>query len=321
MNNNDKDIVPKHPIGVVANRTGVTPDVLRAWERRYKAVVPQRTETGRRLYSDRDIARVALFKRLIAAGRRISDVAGLELEELEAIAKEDRGAERRETGGRGSSGNGVAPAGQNGRQLLETAIGAVLRYDSETLERTLAVAGLTMDPAELRRDLIHPLMREIGDRWRDGEIRVVQEHMASAIVRSFLEGLRKRPVGGSRPKIAVTTPSGQLHEMGALMAAAVADEAGWDVVYLGANLPAEEIGSGAHALGVRAVAVSLAFVEDEARAAEEIRSIRRHLGPGMPLIVGGRAASVLATAIREAGGVLVEDLDEFRGELDRALSP
>ncbi|UCH85297.1 MAG: cobalamin-dependent protein [Candidatus Latescibacterota bacterium] len=312
MNNNDKDLTPRHPIGVVANRSGVSQDLLRAWERRYGAVTPGRTETGRRLYSDRDIARLILLRRLISAGRRISDVAGLGIQELEALVKEDRDATQV-----GSPRTDAGALDLGGERHLEAALDAVDRYDSDALQRTLAVAALTMGPAALRHELIVPLLREIGDRWIDGEIRVVQEHMATAIVKSFLESSRVPAIGNARPKIAVTTPAGQLHELGALMAAAVAEEAGWNVVYLGANLPAEEIGAGAVELGVGAVAISLVYVEDADAAAEEIRTIRRHIGPQIPLLIGGWGAASIADAIDEAGGVIVADLDDLRDQLDR----
>lgn len=81
---------PRHPIGVVSARTGIPQDLLRAWEKRYDAVVPGRGATGRRLYTDADIDKLRLLKRAVATGRRISDVAALSLEELKALTQEDR---------------------------------------------------------------------------------------------------------------------------------------------------------------------------------------------------------------------------------------
>jgi methylmalonyl-CoA mutase cobalamin-binding subunit len=101
------------------------------------------------------------------------------------------------------------------------------------------------------------------------------------------------------------------------MAAVVAEETGWDVIYLGTNLPADEIGIGARSLGVSAVALSVVYMDDGEKVAEEIRLIGQQLGPQVAMIVGGRVAAVLADTVREAGGIPVEDLDELREQLDR----
>ena len=77
-----------HPIRVVARRTGLTPDVLRAWEKRYKAVEPDRS-SGRRLYSDADVDRLLLLRRATLGGRSIGQVAGLSTAELEELTRAD----------------------------------------------------------------------------------------------------------------------------------------------------------------------------------------------------------------------------------------
>ena len=73
---------PRHLIQVVGRRTGISSDVIRAWERRYGAVISQRTDTNRRLYTDDDIEKLTLLKRAINAGRRIGDIANLSYDDL-----------------------------------------------------------------------------------------------------------------------------------------------------------------------------------------------------------------------------------------------
>ena len=83
---------PKHPIQVVARRTGLTADLLRVWEKRYEAVSPGRSATSRRLYSDADVHRLLLLRRATLGGRRIGQVAGLSTEELEVLVATDEAA-------------------------------------------------------------------------------------------------------------------------------------------------------------------------------------------------------------------------------------
>ena len=87
--NTETSTEPRHPIKVVARRTGLTPDVLRVWEKRYSAVTPTRVSTGRRLYSDQDVERLLLLRRATLVGRRIGQVAALPTDELETLVDED----------------------------------------------------------------------------------------------------------------------------------------------------------------------------------------------------------------------------------------
>jgi len=310
MRKPDLDLAPKHPIGVVSNRTGIAPDLLRAWERRYGAVEPHRTETGRRLYSDRDIKRLSLLRRLVSGGRRISDVASRDLEELVAMAEEDRRAMARDT----ATSDEAAGLTSNG--YLASALDAVDRLDNVGLESVLSDAAMAMSPIEMRSELITPLLRELGARWRTGSHRIAHEHLASSIVRAFVEGMRHRTSGGSRPKVIVAAPSDQRHELGALMAAAAAEEVGWEAVYFGADLPAEEIAVGARKLHAGAIAISIIYVADRYRLAEELKSLRRSVGDEIAILVGGRAAPTLKTTLDDINAVLVEDVADLQYQLE-----
>jgi DNA-binding transcriptional MerR regulator/methylmalonyl-CoA mutase cobalamin-binding subunit len=310
MKSDKLDNNPRHPIGVVSRRTGIPQDLIRAWERRYGVVSPGRTDTRRRLYSDTDVRRLLLLKRLVDGGRRISDVANMPLAELEALAEEDREAVVSQP---------LAGRGSGGGHPLEAAIDAALRMDREALEDILTEAALAMSPADLRQKLLSPLLVEVGERWRAGSLRVAHEHLATSIVRTFVEGMRRRTVDRSgRPKIVITTPVGEEHELGALMAALAAEEVGWDAVYMGAALPAEEIGAAVRHLGARAVGLSLVHA-DEARLADELRSIHRYLSDDVALLVGGRAATSFSDVIREIGAHPVADMLEFQSQLDGIL--
>src|SRR5215212_406517 len=92
IHRSDSDNTPRHPIGVVARRTGLKQDLIRAWERRYGAVEPGRTDTRRRFYSDADIERLLLLRRVVNTGRAIGQVAGLSNEELQALIDEEPAA-------------------------------------------------------------------------------------------------------------------------------------------------------------------------------------------------------------------------------------
>jgi len=300
---------PRHPIGVVSSRTGLPQDLIRAWERRYAAVIPTRGGTGRRLYSDLDVERLRLLKRAVAAGRRISDVATLGEDELRGLIAED-GAEE------------AAPAIPRGQtrpesagHILEECVAALEKMDRTGLEHALSSAAISLSTPHLRRQVIVPLMQVIGERWREGTVRVAQEHMATAVVRSFLSSMRPGTHGPSARRMLLTTPAGQQHELGALMAASAADEAGWDVVYLGPDLPAEEIAAAARQLDVDAVALSVIYGAHDRRIHDEIRKLRQYLDADIPLYIGGRAVLELGKGLEAEGIHAITDLDEFQSIL------
>lgn len=299
----------RHPIGVVSARTGLPQDLIRAWERRYDAVTPTRSDTGRRLYTDEDIEHLKLLKRAVSAGRRISDVAALPMGELRELIAEDH-AEGVDLQPRHHLGT----TEESAQALLDECLDALASLDRSRLERALADASVSLSQPHLRRHVIVPLLHSIGDRWREGTLRIVHEHMASSIVRSYLDNARgEKPA--SAPRLIATTPSGELHELGALMAAAAADEIGWNTVYLGPNTPAEEIAAGVRQLGARAVALSVAHRDDEHRMQDELRRLRGLLPDEVPVFVGGRGVAALGPALEADGVYFVADLPEFQDRL------
>lgn len=223
------DDTPRHRIGAVARLTGISTHALRVWERRYGTVKPGRSGGGDRLYSDGDVQRLRLIKRLLGLGHGIGDVAALPEEELEKLLSlHDQGESEAEA--------------EPGRQLVERYLEHIERLDLASAEQTLAGAALALPRRELIDLVLVPLLREVGSRWQAGELHVAQEHAASAMVRSQLGAMLRlfAPEVGA-PSAVATTPAGELHELGALMAAVVAAMSGWRSVYLGPNLPVSEV--------------------------------------------------------------------------------
>lgn len=312
MTTRKEDKPGQHPIGVAARRSGLKPDLIRAWERRYGAVIPTRSATGRRLYSEQDIERLILLRRLIAAGWRISDVADKRLPQLREL-------NRRELAARSEN----APLQEHepsASAYRDRALDAVLNLDAKHLDSILKEAMFTQSPIDFREKTLVPLLTAIGALWRSGEIRVVHEHLASAIIRTFFDSMNHRSPGTGRPGILIATPSGQLHEFGALMAAAAVDEIGWRAEYFGPNLPAGEIAAGAAALDIRAIAVSAIVTNDDAALMAELREIRRLVAPDIVLLIGGKAVAGLSPMLSEIGWVYLANYKELQEYLEQLLS-
>lgn len=299
---------PRHSIAVVSRRTGLSQLVLRAWERRYGVVDPGRTDSGRRRYSDLDVERLTLLGRLTAADHRIGDIANLPLAELRQLVSELPGP--------AVTAPAPAPQAADASALLEHAMRAVAALDAAALEGVLARASMILGRAALRQELIQPLLEGIGQRWREGSLRIAHEHMATTVVHAFLaaSNAAQVPEPGA-PLLVVAAPARNRHELGALMAASQGRDLGWEVLYLGVDLPAEEIAAAAHQRGARAVFLSLIYPPADPVVAAQIEQLRRLLGSGVSLLAGGGAAQTYAATLAPAGAAIIATPAEFGAAL------
>ena len=299
---------PGHPIKVAVRRTGLSAHVIRVWERRYGAVAPARTETNRRLYSDDDIARLQWLQRAVQAGQSIGRIARLPTDQLVKLA----GA------GREAAPSTPGPTAGDGRggEFLEGSLAAVRDLDAESLQDHLARASVALSQRALLEEVVQPLMERIGRMWQEGALRVAAEHMATAVVRGFIGGLRPGPAAnGAAPRVVATTPAGQMHELGALIASLAATSEGWNSTYLGPDLPAEEIAGAAAATGARAVLLSIVYPGDDPRLGGELIKLGGLLGEEVALLAGGRAAPQYAPFLERAGALTPATLDDLRDSL------
>jgi DNA-binding transcriptional MerR regulator/methylmalonyl-CoA mutase cobalamin-binding subunit len=301
-----------YPIRVVARRIGLTSHVIRVWEKRYGAVSPRRTPTNRRLYSDSDVERLRLLHRATLTGHSIGQIAQWPTERLRDLLVSD---------------DVVAPTppsttnaqlvGPSPQPILDASLEAVERLDAATLEEILAQASVVLSQPDLIEQVIVPLMYRIGDRWHEGTLRVAHEHLASAVVRTSLGSLsRGFSPSLPAPTLVAATPTGQLHELGALIVATTAASNGWRVTYLGPSLPAEEIAGAAHHTPARAVALSLVYPPDDPFLRGELIKLQRGLPEGTALLVGGQAYDTYQDVLEEIGALVLKDLPDLRKHLD-----
>ncbi|MCG3154794.1 MAG: HTH-type transcriptional repressor CarH [bacterium] len=309
----------RYPINIVARRTGLSPHVIRIWERRYGAVVPQRSHTNRRMYSEADIERFTLLRKAVDLGHGIGHVAKLPTERLrQLIALE--GAPAREPAvasvlNAQRSAMSSAPAAQDSVHV-EACLAAVRRLDAMELERAIARAAVALSRPVLIDQVLVPLIHEVGELWQVGTLRVVHEHLLTAAIRSFWSTIRspQEALPGA-PNMVITTPAGQIHELGAILAAATASAMGWRTTYLGPNLPAEEIAAALEFNQAQIVALSIVYPDDDPLLEHELRRLRHYLHPAIAIIVGGRAAQSYHRVLDEIGAERICVLADFRERL------
>lgn len=259
----------RFPMRVVARMTGLAPDTIRAWERRYAAVVPERSEGNTRRYSADDVRRLTLLKELVDRGHAISGVASLAEEELQRLAV---GTLTVSQGG-DEANDGDEMPGMSFSAIREAYLGAVSRLDTRRASEILLRVATLLDARDTVFRLVVPLMQEVGERWAHAELGVAQEHLVSAQLRGLVSNLlRLSPPDRGARRLLLTTPSGHRHEFGILAAALLAAGRGFDVVYLGPDLPNEELEWSVRL--ARADVLVLGVVKDMgARECEELSTV------------------------------------------------
>ncbi|MGD9241063.1 MAG: MerR family transcriptional regulator, partial [Desulfobacterales bacterium] len=196
-----------YPIRYVAQQTGLSTHVIRVWEKRYQAVVPKRTESNRRMFSGMDIERLKMLRTAVRIGHSISQIAGLPAEELVQLVKLDV-----------ADASKVFTARESGSldatYFYDQSLSTVLNFDAKGLESVLDRAAVHLSKMELIKAVIEPLCQKIGELWAQGELKVINEHMTTTVIRSFLWNLlRSAQVSETSPKIVIATPAGHQHDL------------------------------------------------------------------------------------------------------------
>ena len=300
----------RHSIGVVSRRTGLKPDVIRAWERRYGAIEPARTPTNRRYYTDEQLDRLVLLREATLSGRQIGQVANLETEELRALVAEDQAAIAQLP-------RPAAPSAQiSADSHLASCLAAVEALNGQELQMQLERSSLDLSQPRLLEEVLVPLIHKIGELWESGALRIAHEHMASVVVRSFLTNLQAGfAPSPTAPAIVVCTPSRQSHELGALLVTATAASEGWRVHYLGADCPVEEIAAVTLLKRASAIALSIVYPNDDPFLGSDLRKLRRLVGEEVLLLVGGRSAMGYSDTLEEIAATYTQDIKEVRQQL------
>ena len=304
-----------HPIKVVARLTGLSAYVIRIWEQRYEAVKPDRTGTNRRLYSDEQVERLKLLREVTQAGHNIGLIARWPTEKLRKQAAESSCLVPLSTQ--------TAPSAPvSGETITEECVAAMKLLDAKALDDALKRGAMVLGTMGLLQQVVAPLSRMIGELWIDGSITVAHEHLATSVLRTFLLNAA-RPFGETRhsPRLVVATPAGQIHELGALLVAAVATQLDWQIIYLGASLPATEIAGAARQSRARAVALSLVYPEDDSRMESELKLLRELLPAEVVILAGGRALPAYHDPLQQIGAVLTEDLSDLATNLEALRKP
>jgi DNA-binding transcriptional MerR regulator len=294
-----------YPIRAVSKLTGIGIDTLRAWERRHGAVTPIRDDRGR-MYTDADIARLRLLRGAVEHGHSIGRLAGLTDAELRHLAAT-------------ASASAVSEVAPTRRKPIDSAAltAALQIYDATAIDQQISRLASVLPPLELLRDVLMPVLAQVGDDWHRGPARMAHEHLMSATMRNILGSfLRLYARPEASPRLLFATLAGERHEIGALGAAMLAASSGLGVAYLGPDLPAREIVESVRPARAQVLVLGLTATSAGKGKERELRTIVRDLPKQVELWAGGRGAARHASLITSRG-LLLRDYAAYQQELIR----
>jgi len=301
---------PSYPISAVSKLTGISIDTLRAWERRYQVVTPQRDQRGR-LYTEADVQRLHLLNAGVEKGHAIGRLAALGDEELQRLMTNPVALSD-------VAGTPKASYLEQSSRVSQPVMAAIERWDYAAAERELALLAAVLAPRELVHRVALPLMRRIGEAWHEGRLSVAQEHMTSALLHHLVGALvplyrRSSPASS----LLFATPAEEHHEFGILLSAMLAAGGGLGIIYLGSNLPAQEIVAATRRTAPQVVVLGLTGSGGGKTGLGELQEVAQKLPAQIELWVGGPQETAVVTEVRKTHALLIEDFEMLEQHLIR----
>lgn len=259
-------------IGSLSTATGISPDTLRIWERRYGEPEPIRLPSGHRRYTQEHVTRIRRVAEALALGMRPGSILGRAPEVLERLLVEARAQTK------------LTPDHERWLQLIQ-------EHRTKELLAEFLERGRSLDAETLFDDWLSPVLHEVGARWAAGDLEVRHEHMSSEVLEDGIrmlrqESLRRResPYG---MRVLLASLPGEHHHLGLQMAALICEEANVEAIILGPDTPVADIAEAATSVRAHAVGVSISLANAGASADRVLVRLRDTLQEGIQLVVGG----------------------------------
>ncbi len=278
-------------IQFVSKITGINSHTIRAWEKRYSAIKPARDANGRRLYSESNINRLQKLHHLVSMGNNISDIAYLADENLDQLYQDYAETNQGDLNQRSTVENSKEPVDVN--LILQNLVLALNHYKLDIISHELEKIKKTLGPREFALNILAPLLTEVGAQVEAGNLTIAQEHSISAILKFhighmlylFYETKKRNDLN-----VVISTPEGELHEFGIMIAALLCSHYRLNFYYLGPNMPAASLREASKQINgdVIIVGVSRHYTIDTRHDINQyISDLLEDLPPQMKVLLGG----------------------------------
>ena len=294
-----------YPIGAVSRLTGIPSDTLRAWERRYKAVSPQRSPRGR-AYTESQVKRLMLLRKAVDSGHAIGQVANVKDQQLRDLLERAPSLEQTRSAARNQlSGDFLVPV-----------LRAIEDFDYAQADRELNwLTTAIPTPADLVHQLALPLMRTIGERWHQGKCSIAQEHMLTSLLSALLSSFIRTYTFSNPPaRVLFATPSDERHGFPNLAAAMLTAAGGLGVIHLGTDLPKKDIVLAARRSKASALLLSVSKMLDR-ESRDDMLYIARNAPKSALLWMGGAPDLILEESLKGSRWHIIHDFASLEHKL------
>lgn len=237
-------------IQFVSRITGINGHTIRAWEKRYRAVVPARDHNGRRLYSQHQVDRLTKLFELTSLGNNISDIANLDDQQLEKMY-------HTYVHHRSDQTQIAAPEQKNNAPLdinfgLQNLMLALAHFKLDIISHELEKMKISLGPRDFSLSILQPLLVEVASQVDSSMISIAQEHALSAVLKFHVGHMLYQSFNNKVRQdlnIALATPEGELHEFGIMIGSLLCSHYRLKFIYLGSNMPVEALADACKQLG------------------------------------------------------------------------
>ena len=294
-----------YPISAAAKLTGIPLDTLRAWERRYRTIVPKRLARGR-VYSEAQIQKLLLLRRAVEQGHSIGQVAALGQRQLRALLEKSSAI---------AAGDSISNT-TDANAMLAPALRALERFDFAETDREInRLAAAMGSPRNFVHQAALPLMRSVGERWHEGKCSIGQEHMLTNLLTGVLASLVRTYSPSNPPaRVLLATPTNERHAFPTLAAAMLIAAGGLGAIYLGTDLPAADI-----VLAARKSEADVALLSLSSSPSLEVRDdlsyIARKVTRSTALWLGGAPELHLDQATEGSRWMVLKDFSALEHQL------
>lgn len=298
-------------IQTVSEMTKLSTHCIRAWEKRYNAVTPERTENGRRVYSEKDLDRLIMLGKLCQLGNQISLIANLSDSELQNLIEKITGQSTQQTGLTKSL---VSP-----ETYLMNLFMALKAYKLDIFTHELNKASCDLTCRDFALKLIAGLFRKVGEDVAHGKMSIAQEHTLSALTKFYIGkriGQHYRSQDAKKFTVTLATPQGEHHSIGLLLSTLLMAEYGINFIYLGEDLPEESIADAALATESDAILLSISPFYSSRNINQVMTTLRAKAHARQEIWVGGAVDQLSFETIRGQRITTFRDLET----LDKKLS-
>jgi DNA-binding transcriptional MerR regulator/methylmalonyl-CoA mutase cobalamin-binding subunit len=282
-------------IQTASQLSGVSAHCIRAWEKRYRAITPGRSENGRRLYTEDQLKRLTLLGKLASLGNSIGMIAKLPDQELEEmlISMASLDGQRKSFMPLQAKTNQLQEALVSPEDYLQNLLMALHFYKLDVLSHEMNKASMDLGYKKFATLVLVPLFHKIGHLVELGKLSIAQEHTLSALAKFFIGKQLNRHSLSATPKkakVVLATPTGEHHSLGILLSALILAEHNYEIFFLGEDLPASSLADAAKAIESQAVVLGISdhYNEmDPQRIQKYLQELRAALPKGVSICLGG----------------------------------